>query len=495
VRPRIAVLLLLVLLGSTRAALPGRLVGGRDDAPARPPAAHNIADPGMPERTRGGEPSPYRFDLRANALVRIFFPKTVSPSGYSKAYLDRARSMAFASRDELLEYHSTSVNAGATVPVVPYEHAAEATESFWRSAHPHDGRSQKLFEQVPTFEALARSLARDGTRPTDVLEKALWQRDLVCSLQAIHHCRSMDEDTRAPAAWRGAEHALLDCLKQVLLTPAEYRALCEYVPASATSSRFTHTCRCALSDNYMPPIVFGPSAGWHELPSDEDPGLHYQAYGGRDFTRVFMRVPGMDEKAFFDYWRKVTRRFGMGVTVSAAVPRLPAGTETVLLRTFGVFLDDGSFADSGIPEEVLVRIFKYRDATLDSQTSDGVGTLHYQYKMRRQRLLSEPDTLGLVRIHDADGQFYGFFAEVPEVNSTEHLTTMRANCISCHSEVLYGASTIFSLCRHRPATPRPARFEGGSLERIGLDRWRVKQEPLQAIQDDLMSRLRHASAR
>jgi len=245
-----------------------------------------------------------------------------------------------------------------------------------------------------------------------------------------------------------------------------------------------------LADDYLPPVVFAPSANWHELPSDEEPGLHYQAYGGRNFTRVFMMVPGMGEAAFFEYWAKVTRRFGMNVTVSAAVPRLPPGTQTVLLRTFGVFLDDGSYADSRIPEEVLVRVFKYQDATLDPQTSDGLGTLHYQYKLRRDVLLKDPASLGLRRIHDADGQFYGFFAEVPEINSTEHLTTMRANCISCHSEVLYGASTIFSLCRRSPAKPKPARVEGGCLERISPAGWLVKHEALQTIQDDLMRRLK-----
>jgi hypothetical protein len=230
-------------------------------------------------------------------------------------------------------------------------------------------------------------------------------------------------------------------------------------------------------------------ANWHELPSDEEPGLHFQAYGGRSFIRIFMMIPGMNEPEFFDYWAKVTKRFGMNVTVSAAVPSLPAGTQTVLLRTFGVFLADGSYADSRIPEEVLVRVFKYSKTTLDPHTSDGLGTLHYQYKLRRNRLLGDPTTVGLCRIQDADGQFYGFFAEVPDPDASEHLTTMRANCISCHSELLYGASTIFSLCRRSPAKAEPPRREGGRMERMGLEGWLIKQESPHTIQKDLMSRL------
>jgi hypothetical protein len=183
----------------------------------------------------------------------------------------------------------------------------------------------------------------------------------------------------------------------------------------------------------------------------------------------------------------------MNVTVSAAVPSLSAGTETVLVRRFGVFLDNGSYADSGIPEEVLLRVFKYRSATLDNATSDGLGTLHYQYKLCRARLLNDRETLGLTRIQDADPQFYGFFAEIPEPRASEHLTTMRANCISCHSEVLYGASTIFSLCRHAPVGRNPTRVEGGQLSKMGHYGWAIREEPLRTIQQEILARLASAN--
>jgi hypothetical protein len=400
--------------------------------------------------------------------------------------------MAFHSRDEAMQYHAASVNAGSTV-ALPYEGAYQATESFWRSAHPGDGRAQMLFADVPRIEAIVRCMARDKCKPADMLERALWQRDLICTLQAIFHCQATEDKSLPTAGWQGAKDALIGYLRALAFSQDDLDKLHRYVSSAAGSEHFARTCRAVLSDDYLPPVVFGPAAHWHELPSDEDPGLHYQAYGGRNFTRVFMMVPGMEETDFFAYWSKVTRRFGMNVTVSAAVPRLPPGTQTVLLRTFGVFLDDGSYADSRIPEEVLVRIFKYSEAKLDPDTSDGLGTLHYQYKLRRHRLFTDPASLGLCRIHDADGQFYGFFAEVPETSSTEHLTTMRANCISCHSEVLYGASTIFSLCRRSPAKPGASLIEGGALQRIGPGSWLIKQEPLQLIQRELMSRLKAAS--
>jgi hypothetical protein len=259
-------------------------------------------------------------------------------------------------------------------------------------------------------------------------------------------------------------------------------------------------CHYTLTENYLPPVVGqsrssegGAEANedlnlWYELPSDEKPGLHFRAYGGRSFIRIFIMTPGLNEADFYDYWAKVTEQFGMQVTVSASVPNLPAGTQTVLLRTFGLFLDDGTYADSEVPEEVLVRVLKYTETTLDPHTSDGLGTLHYQYKLRRERFLADPSTMGLERIQDTDGQFYGYFGEVPESTSSEHLTTMRANCIGCHSEVLYGASTIFSLCRQSPARQQTSLVEGGRLEKYGSCGWLVKEEPLHTIQTELMKR-------
>jgi hypothetical protein len=491
VSPRISLFLLLFVLGSVSPLLSVGSQSWKNSLPQKQKAGNFVR---LPANTPGEREGlfPYRFDRRANALVSIVFPSTVYPSGYAKAYLDRARSMEFASRDEALAYHAASINAGSGV-AEPYEKAKEATESFWMTAHPLNGRAQRLSEALGRIELLINGMVKDKSKPTNLLEKALWHRDVVCSLQAILHCQAVEQDTFRKARWDRTKDALLECLEQVVFTGAEYDQLKAQLPIVPSPTHFVSRCRYLLTDDYLPPVVLTRSANWHELPSDEAPGLHFQAYGGRSFVRVFIMAPGMSEPEFFGYWTKVTRKFGMGVTVSAAVPSLPAGTQTVLLRTFGLFLNDGSYADSGIPEEVLVRVFKYTGATLDPQTSDGLGTLHYQYKLRRDRLLNEPATLGLCRIQDADGQFYGFFAEVPEPESTGHLTTMRANCIACHSELLYGASTVFSLCRHSPAKPKPSLTEAGLMERMGPKGWLMKQESLQTIQKEMISRLQVAN--
>ena len=55
--------------------------------------------------------------------------------------------MNFSSIDDALLYHAASINADSASPE-PYEKPREATETFWRSAHPSNRRAQELFEQA-----------------------------------------------------------------------------------------------------------------------------------------------------------------------------------------------------------------------------------------------------------------------------------------------------------------------------------------------------------
>src|SRR5262249_25094685 len=143
------------------------------------------------------------------------------------------------------------------------------------------------------------------------LDKALWQRDLICSLQALLHCQALDQDAGHKARWDGAKNSLLDCLEQVVFTPTEYDELQSQLPLSPSPAHVDSTCRYLLAEDYLPPVVFARPANWYELPSDEEPGLHFQAYGGRSFIRIFTMVPGMSRAEFLAYWAKVTKRFGM----------------------------------------------------------------------------------------------------------------------------------------------------------------------------------------
>jgi hypothetical protein len=264
------------------------------------------------------------------------------------------------------------------------------------------------------------------------------------------------------------------------------------VSRSAGRSPFTTMCRFSLRDDYLPDIVLGPSPGWFEIPFDDFPASHFVAYGGRCFVRSFLRVPGLSEAQVRDYLSVVARDFGVHATLSAKVPALPGGTETVLLRTFGTFMNDSSFADTHVPEEVLVRIFKYQvSQKVDMATSDYRGTLYYQYKLRRRKLLIDPSTLGLERVGENAPQFYGFFSEIPDLSQSrdETLATMRANCMGCHSELLYGASTVYSICRNSPVWADSISTQGGLLREAGGVGLLVEQEPLRSIQRELAERI------
>jgi hypothetical protein len=56
---------------------------------------------------------------------------------------------------------------------------------------------------------------------------------------------------------------------------------------------------------------------------------------------------------------------------------------------------------------------------------------------------------------DDDEQFFGFYGDVPDPMAYANTTsTMRTNCIGCHSELFYGLNTVFSFERN-PTTQSP----------------------------------------
>src|SRR5262249_37762161 len=148
---------------------------------------------------------------------------------------------------------------------------------------------------------------------------------------------------------------------QLRLTEAEYQALVELRPKQVDSGRFTTTHRFDLSQDYLPTRVLADEPGWYALPYSTRASEHFEHYAGRSFLRIYLQPAGRPGAQFSRYWDEVAGRFGMNVPLDGRVPPLPAGTETLLVRSFAVFLADGSCADSGFPEEVLMRLFKYDD--------------------------------------------------------------------------------------------------------------------------------------
>jgi len=195
---------------------------------------------------------------------------------------------------------------------------------------------------------------------------------------------------------------------------------------------------------------------WFELPFREKASAHFKVYGGRSFIRVYIRVPGWDQQKFYAYWNELYQKHGGNLTLMSKPKPLPMETETILVRTFGTFLRDGSYVDSRFPESITMRIFKYESPKLDFDSSDFRGTELRSFTMKRKRLTEKPASLGLVEDGMNDPSFLGFFKTSPDRKNaySDALATVRYNCIGCHSELHYGVSTVFSLSRKPP--PRNA---------------------------------------
>jgi hypothetical protein len=233
-----------------------------------------------------------------------------------------------------------------------------------------------------------------------------------------------------------------------MLTENEYRTLLRSLPR-AIPRKFATVSSRSLKEDYLPKRALFPDRSWLEIPPQGRPFRHFTDYDGRSFVKVFMRAPGRSLEQISALWADLYGKYGEQLHISHVPEETPPGLETMLVRTFGVFLENGSYRDSFWPEEVIIRVFKYPAAQLDMTTSDFRGTIFYRYRMVRAALLNEPPSLGLKRIHDDDLQYFGFLGDVPDRRNaySTGVTTMRCNCIGCHSELFYGLPTIFSFER------------------------------------------------
>src|SRR5262249_4558186 len=287
-------------------------------------------------------------------------------------------------------------------------------------------------------------LARSRLRFASVLEKALFQRDV---WQVFSFCSDLKElDLAVPEAARREAllGALAGLMREVALSEDEYRRLLEARAARADHARFMDANPWDLSVDYLPRRVLGEAPGWYPLPFTEKASRHFRFFRGSSFIQVYVKPPGMTAEGFYAYWDRLHARFGPDLHLHTGQPPLPERTELLLVRTFGLFLQDGTYVDSTLPEEVLLRGFKHQRPRLDTTTSDDRGTLLYQYKMSRRELLVDGARLGLRRTPEDAPQFYGFFGEAPDpYNSySDSISTMRFNCIACHAEHQYGVGTV-----------------------------------------------------
>jgi hypothetical protein len=401
------------------------------------------------------QPQARAADLDTLATLRAFvFDTTLSTSGVTHALVFRDRGYSFGDLEDVNEYNIVSAHVVTgtaqrfTLEDVPLE------SPYWWAMRTAQGARTFIHSLSEILGEELQHPARIGTAEKHTaLEKALAQRDLfhAYSLVFLAGERANDADIKTSAA--RIEQVIAVLFARMLLTEHDYADLESALP-KVTPRGFTSTPTYSLSDSYLPGRVLSPDASWTEIPSGGPPFRHFQDYGGRSFVKIYVRAPDMRGEEIIALWQQLFRKHGHRLHSEAVTEPTPRGLETVLVRSFGVFLEGGIYRDSFWPEEVTIRVFKYPQPRVDHESSDFRGTLFFRYRMSRAALLREPASLGLQRVMDDDIQFYGFFGEVPDpLNAySDTVTTLRANCIACHEELFYGLNTIFSFERNPEAS-------------------------------------------
>jgi len=387
----------------------------------------------------------------ANGLLRVLFPKTVHPPGASRLLHEPEILRNWKSlEDTYALYDDGSVPPGSGPPA-PVQFNVPPIESFWVT-YAENAEKAAVFLSSPAFIGLrgvARELALARCRCDTLLEKVLLQRDVyhVFSIVDRANCTSPDAALAAGADFVACD--LAEALRALLFSREELRVLqAEYAThVGAVEFKLGPGADYSPEDEYLPRRVATEDSTWYPMETRLSEHVHFKRFRGRSFFHTWIRVPGMTQEEFGDYWHNIARSYGSISNTVRLLSPLPAGTETLMTRTLAVLIEDGTVEDSGIVEEVLIRVHKSEKADFDSATSDFRGTNHWQFLLDRERLLKGRSPIGLALIDQDAPAYVGIFPRAPDWGSAfnENVTLARFNCIACHSESLHGASTIFAL--------------------------------------------------
>lgn len=396
-------------------------------------------------------------------ISRYVFAPTVDTSGYTRGVIYAARGYSFESPEDINQYNVRSAHMieGTAQRLELKDRPIES--QFWWSVRTQSGARQFIKGLAAVLETeLGNHNHITMQAGVSVLGKALAQRDIVHTYGLLSAAMGAASDRETLALASQLESVLVAMLRPLLLSRREYQRLRSLLPRKMPG-RLSTVPGDTLVDSYLPLQVIAPGDSWMEIPAEGKPFRHFTTHGGRSFIKVYMRAPGVTSNQLADLWRSLFQKYGEDLHVTGIEETTPAGLETMLVRTFGVFLKRGDYRDSMWPEEVTIRRFKYSAERIDHSTSDFRGTQFFQYKLSRSLVSNDPASLGLRRVLDDDWQFYGFFGDVPDRDNSysDAVTTMRANCIACHSELLYGLSTIFSFERY-PDKPSGTRLLAAS---------------------------------
>lgn len=421
------------------------------------------------------------------AVVKFIYPQDGLPTHLTYAFLNRNnRNPPKDLGDCYRHIHRATAVAQKGQEEVSFHE--DILESPWLNVALAKAWRRSFYEDVldKNLEGIIGNYDRAEIPTDSILERALLQRDLLQVFHVLHAAWSSEPIKEQKSKAEQAMQALSELLEEMTFNESDLLNLRSLRPSLINSEDYVTLNHFDLKEHYLPQVVLSEQAEWYPMCFSVDRNQHFRTYLGRSFIRIYWKSPGCSKEEFYDYWDDVYARFEDKNHVSSDVPDLPPRSETVLVRTFGVLLEDLTLADSGFPEEVIMRLFLTPTPRYNLETSDYRGTIQYQYKMRRRKLIDNPGSLGLVRIHDDSPSYHGFFADVPDLRNAYRaaLTTMRYNCIDCHSPLLYGSKSVFSLGRKRVPTWED-QFKQSEFVKLTdhADRYEVRTAPFNKLRD------------
>ncbi len=400
----------------------------------------------------------YQFHQAADSFFRIMNPTQSLKSTPTLSYMWRDHFPSFGNLEALYLMYLKATRAAREEPAA-IDLGDDNLDSYWHVSRFSQEKASIFLHHCleSDLPGVLQALNEGTWRFRSALEKALFQRDLYQAISLLYH--ACDKGCATDEAI--FKDSLLEGMKPLFirarLSKAEFQELQALLPSEADPRFFSQIYDGKAERPYLPRVVLGNDPLWFTIPYDAPP-KHMVDMEGRSFFHGHVKIPGMQPHEVPDFWRSVFIEHGGNDNVSARVPLCPPMTETMLVRTMGVFLNDGSFADSGFPEAVNIRIFKTSRPTLDMSTGDFRGTIYQVLAMKRRALLNNPASLGLQVISLESPAYFGILQGAPDAKNayTDALTTVRQACINCHSALFHGTPTIFSFVRPYPESQSDA---------------------------------------
>lgn len=399
--------------------------------------------------------SVYSFHEDANVLLRNFFPNNVFPDGVR---INRVVFEPMRPPRDAEDFFQ--LQARANEPLIRdtsgLEFSGEILDSPYATISHINGFKPTFLLRSPFYEEnliSVRKLSTDELRFGSVREKVLFQRDLFQIIHVVFRVLNSVNDQRDVERAGALLDELLVLFPKTFITEIELDSIRN---RKLKPNGYSLVNTWKADNNYLPGLLFGIESSFVKIPIHADQTVHFAKHSGRSFFHVYISAPEWSSEKIIGFWRNISSQYGIEANVATGLDALPAGTETMLTRSAGIFLKDGSYVDSGVLEEVLLRSFKYTVRTLDISTTDYWGTNYSEFVLDRGRFLRDEHDISLKEKSMDSLSYWGVHGEAYESSPVPFpaITITKWNCYTCHSLVGYGTSTVLTMRLQEPGELR-----------------------------------------